>query len=134
MSVLDQIRKFTTVVADTGDFNGYFIFTSLWLVKEIVYFTIKEFQPTDATTNPSLILAASRMKDYDSLITQAITYAKEMAKGKSSLFLCVCYVLWLFSSNVFTVKFIVIFRTHRFATFVYSECLLSIIKIKVYIL
>ena len=34
---LEQIKKFTAVVADTGDFE-----------------TIREFEPTDATTNPSL--------------------------------------------------------------------------------
>ncbi|CAD6195199.1 unnamed protein product [Caenorhabditis auriculariae] len=54
MSVLEQLKKASTVVADTGDFN-----------------LIKEFQPTDATTNPSLILAASKMGDYSKLIDQA---------------------------------------------------------------
>ena len=41
MSQLDQLKKFTTVVADTGDFES-----------------MREHQPTDATTNPSLILKA----------------------------------------------------------------------------
>uniref|UniRef100_A0A915D9S6 Transaldolase n=1 Tax=Ditylenchus dipsaci TaxID=166011 RepID=A0A915D9S6_9BILA len=44
--------------------------------------TIKEFQPTDATTNPSLILAAAKNDNYKSLITEAITYAKKQAAGK----------------------------------------------------
>ncbi len=39
---LDQLKKFTRVVADTGDFS-----------------TLKEFAPQDATTNPSLILKAA---------------------------------------------------------------------------
>lgn len=55
---LEQLKKFTTVVADTGDFN-----------------LIQQFKPEDATTNPSLILAACKKKEYDALIEEAITYA-----------------------------------------------------------
>ncbi|CAI4229290.1 unnamed protein product [Auanema sp. JU1783] len=62
MSVLEQLKKVTTVVADTGDFNA-----------------IKQFQPTDATTNPSLILQASKIEAYSNLIDEAIAYAKENA-------------------------------------------------------
>jgi len=65
-SVLEQIKKVTTVVADTGDFQA-----------------IKQFQPTDATTNPSLILAASKMDAYKHLINEAIAYAKSRAAGQS---------------------------------------------------
>uniref|UniRef100_A0A0K0EIQ0 Transaldolase n=1 Tax=Strongyloides stercoralis TaxID=6248 RepID=A0A0K0EIQ0_STRER len=61
MSVLEELKKVTTVVADTGDFNA-----------------IKSYQPTDATTNPSLILAASKMDAYSTLIDDAIKYAKEV--------------------------------------------------------
>ncbi len=42
MNQLDQLKKFTKVVADSGDFA-----------------TLKAFAPQDATTNPSLILAAT---------------------------------------------------------------------------
>ncbi|CAJ0954882.1 unnamed protein product, partial [Mesorhabditis belari] len=63
-SALDQIKTVTTVVADTGDFNA-----------------IKRFHPTDATTNPSLILAASKMDTYQPLVQQAIQWAKEKAGG-----------------------------------------------------
>jgi len=52
---LDQLKKFTTVVADTGDFNS-----------------MKEYAPQDATTNPSLILKASQMPEYAHLIDKAI--------------------------------------------------------------
>ncbi|ETN78509.1 transaldolase [Necator americanus] len=62
MSVLEQLKKVTTVVADTA---------------------IKEFKPTDATTNPSLILAASKMEKYAPLMKEAITYAKEKGAGKT---------------------------------------------------
>lgn len=41
LSQLDQLKKFTKVVADTGDFES-----------------IREFKPQDSTTNPSLIFAA----------------------------------------------------------------------------
>ncbi|KAI7907463.1 transaldolase [Cokeromyces recurvatus] len=57
-SVLDQIKQFTTIVADTGDFE-----------------TIAEYRPQDATTNPSLILAASQKSEYSKLIDEALEFA-----------------------------------------------------------
>ncbi|GMT04620.1 hypothetical protein PENTCL1PPCAC_26794, partial [Pristionchus entomophagus] len=65
VSVLDQLKKVTTVVADTGDFK-----------------VMKQFLPTDATTNPSLILAASKMDEYSALIDEAISYAKQHTQGQ----------------------------------------------------
>lgn len=59
MNFLDQFREKTTIVADTGDFES-----------------IKKYQPTDATTNPSLILAASQLPQYKHLLDQAAEYAK----------------------------------------------------------
>uniref|UniRef100_A0A158R533 Transaldolase n=1 Tax=Syphacia muris TaxID=451379 RepID=A0A158R533_9BILA len=67
-SVLEQLKKVTTVVADTGDFK-----------------TIEEFHPTDATTNPSLLLAASKMEAYNHLLVEAIKYAKEHAHDEDSI-------------------------------------------------
>ncbi|KAI8968907.1 transaldolase [Mycotypha africana] len=64
MSVLEQLKKFTTIVADSGDFES-----------------IAQYKPQDATTNPSLILAAAQKPQYAHLIEDAIKYAKE--KGKS---------------------------------------------------
>eukprot|EP00127_Corallochytrium_limacisporum_P002222 Clim_evm10s109 gene=Clim_evmTU10s109 len=63
MSKLDQLKKFTTVVADTGDFNA-----------------IQKYQPQDATTNPSLILLAANMPDYASIIDDAIEYGIKNGK------------------------------------------------------
>ncbi|XP_007947490.1 transaldolase [Orycteropus afer afer] len=60
-SVLDQLKQFTTVVADTGDFNA-----------------IDEYKPQDATTNPSLILAAAQMPAYQDLVEDAMAYGKEL--------------------------------------------------------
>ncbi|MDP4646801.1 MAG: transaldolase [Akkermansiaceae bacterium] len=59
MNQLDQLKKLTTVVADTGDFEA-----------------MKEFMPQDATTNPSLILQAATKDEYRPLIDQAISEFK----------------------------------------------------------
>jgi transaldolase len=59
---LDQLKQFTTVVADTGDF-----------------ISMKEFAPRDATTNPSLILKASAMPDYAWLLDKALADAGRTA-------------------------------------------------------
>ncbi|WP_321286329.1 transaldolase [uncultured Sunxiuqinia sp.] len=72
MNLLEQLKKMTVVVADTGDFES-----------------IKAFTPRDATTNPSLILAATGDDRYKNLIDQAIVYAKENAENKEEqLSLC----------------------------------------------
>src|SRR3954468_19751223 len=55
LSQLDQLKQFTKVVADTGDFGS-----------------LKEFAPQDATTNPSLILKAAQMPEYKHLLEKAI--------------------------------------------------------------
>ena len=52
---LDQLKQFTTVVADTGDFAS-----------------MEEYQPQDATTNPSLILQAAAKPEYKHLVEKAI--------------------------------------------------------------
>ncbi|MEY4916933.1 MAG: Transaldolase [Verrucomicrobiota bacterium] len=65
---LDQLKQFTTVVADTGDFAS-----------------IKQFAPRDATTNPSLILKAAQMPEYQFLLEKAIADNKSKASGKELL-------------------------------------------------
>ncbi|XP_075401266.1 transaldolase isoform X1 [Tenrec ecaudatus] len=64
-SVLDQLKQYTTVVADTGDFNA-----------------IEEYKPQDATTNPSLILAAAQMPAYQGLVEEAMAYGKKLGGTK----------------------------------------------------
>lgn len=59
MNQLDQLKKMTTVVADTGDFES-----------------LRQYHPTDSTTNPSLIYAASQQSQYQSLIMDAIQFGK----------------------------------------------------------
>lgn len=67
MNLLDQLKTCTQVVADTGDFES-----------------IKAYRPVDATTNPSLILQASQDQKYQSLLDDAVKYAKDKSpvKGK----------------------------------------------------
>ena len=65
MNQLEKLKQFTTVVADSGDFE-----------------TIKAYTPTDATTNPSLILAATQMAIYYPLIDEAINFAKKQSVSK----------------------------------------------------
>lgn len=62
---LEQLRKLTVVVADTGEIEA-----------------IKKYQPEDATTNPSLILKAAQIAEYAPLIEQAIDYAKTLSNDK----------------------------------------------------
>ncbi len=50
MNQLEQLRQLTTVVADTGDIDA-----------------IRQLQPTEATTNPSLILQASQLQAFQTL-------------------------------------------------------------------
>ena len=59
MNQLDQLKQFTTVVADTGDFES-----------------IRQFSPQDATTNPSLIYKAVTQTEYAPLLDQAIAERK----------------------------------------------------------
>ena len=58
-SKLEQLRAMSTVVSDTGDMDA-----------------IRAFHPTDATTNPSLILKASQMPHYARLVEEAIVWGR----------------------------------------------------------
>jgi transaldolase len=55
LNQLEQIKKFTKVVADTADFES-----------------MKEFKPQDATTNPSLVYAATQKEQYSHLLDQVL--------------------------------------------------------------
>ena len=59
MTQLDQLKQYTKVVADTGDFEA-----------------MKAYKPQDATTNPSLILAASQKAEYKTLFDKAVADGK----------------------------------------------------------
>jgi len=68
LSQLDQLKKFTTVVADTGDFAA-----------------TKQYAPQDATTNPSLIFKAAQMPEYRFLVDQAVADNKKSGAGGEKL-------------------------------------------------
>jgi transaldolase len=67
LSQLDQLKKFTKVVADTGDFES-----------------IKDFKPQDATTNPSLIYAATQNEKYNHLLEEVLVDRKESGLSGSA--------------------------------------------------
>ncbi|EKO3565281.1 transaldolase [Vibrio metschnikovii] len=73
---LEQLRKLTTVVADTGEIDA-----------------IKKYQPEDATTNPSLILKAAQIAEYAPLIDAAIEYAKSQSSDKAQQIQDTCDML-----------------------------------------
>jgi transaldolase len=58
-SLLEQLRKVTTVVADTGDIEA-----------------MEKFKPTDATTNPSLITTAAQMPQYQPIVDEVLKEAR----------------------------------------------------------
>lgn len=81
---LDQLKKFTKVVADSGDFD-----------------TIKEYAPQDATTNPSLILKAAQLPAYKQLLDKAIADGKKTnAKGDALLSVIVDDLLVTFGTEI----------------------------------
>ena len=62
LNQLDQLKKMTRVVADTADVSSF-----------------KEYQPQDATTNPSLVFKAAQMPEYRSLLDKAISQSRQSA-------------------------------------------------------
>jgi transaldolase len=66
-TILEQLRGMTTVVADTGDINS-----------------IKQFKPTDSTTNPSLIQAAAGMPEYQPIVDGVLQQARKDAGSSAS--------------------------------------------------
>lgn len=66
-SLLEQLSSMTVVVADTGDLEA-----------------IRDFQPRDATTNPSLILAAAQIPAYQDLIDQSLKSSRERIGSPAS--------------------------------------------------
>ena len=63
MNKLEQLKRMTTVVADTGDIDA-----------------IGAYTPTDATTNPSLLLKAAQKSQYGHLLQDAIEYAMQRSE------------------------------------------------------
>ncbi|MBI3850747.1 MAG: transaldolase [Verrucomicrobia bacterium] len=84
---LEQLKKFTKVVADTGDFDAF-----------------KEFAPQDATTNPTLILKAAQMPEYKSLVEKALADNPDIgcrgASRKQMISQTLDYLLVLFGLEI----------------------------------
>lgn len=84
LSQLDQLKKFTVVVADTGDFG-----------------TLKQYAPRDATTNPSLILKAAQMPEYKDVVDKAVADAKKTgASGRKLVDAIMDYMLITFGAEI----------------------------------
>ena len=67
MNMLDSLKRYTTVVADTGDFEA-----------------IAEYQPQDATTNPSLLYQAAQKPQYEHLVDDALHYAMHLSGDRAA--------------------------------------------------
>ncbi|MFK8185336.1 MAG: transaldolase [Phormidesmis sp.] len=67
MSLLDQLKEMTVVVADTGDIGA-----------------IEEFTPRDTTTNPSLITAAAKLPQYQDIVDETLKQAQETLGADAS--------------------------------------------------
>lgn len=87
MNKLEQLKKMTTVVADTGDVGA-----------------IEQFSPMDATTNPSLVLKASELDAYKPLITRSVNWAKkEGGSAEEQLINCSDYLAVLVGVEILNV-------------------------------
>jgi transaldolase len=80
---LDQLKQYTTVVADTGDFG-----------------TLKQYTPRDATTNPSLIFKAAQMPEYKFILDKALADNKSKASGDELVGLIMDDLLVLFGTEI----------------------------------
>ena len=67
MSLLDSLKRYTTVVADTGDIEA-----------------IAEYRPQDATTNPSLLLKAAQQSKYRPLVDAALKDAERVSGNEAA--------------------------------------------------
>ncbi len=67
MNLIDSLKRYTTVVADTGDFEA-----------------IAEFKPQDATTNPSLLFQAAQKPQYEHLVSDALHSAAQVSGNETA--------------------------------------------------
>jgi transaldolase len=68
LNQLEQIKRFTTVVADTADFES-----------------IRQFKPQDATTNPSLVYAATQKDDYSHFLEEVLAERRNSGLSNAQL-------------------------------------------------
>src|SRR5947209_4170707 len=67
MNLLESLKRWTTVVADTGDIEA-----------------IAEHRPQDATTNPSLLLQAAQQPQYQGLVDDALNFALRAGEDRAA--------------------------------------------------
>ena len=84
LNQLEQLKKFTKVVADTADFES-----------------IKEFKPQDATTNPSLVYAATQKQQYAHLLEEVLADRKKSGLSGQAQIEDICdHLLVQFGSDI----------------------------------
>jgi transaldolase len=67
MTVLESLKKYSTVVADTGDIQA-----------------IARLKPQDATTNPSLLFSAAQRPEYQHLVNEALEHADKQGRDQKA--------------------------------------------------
>lgn len=83
---LEQLKQFSTVVADTGDIEA-----------------IKKYQPIDATTNPSLLYKAAQLPQYDSLVQKVLAETSSIDDACDHLAVAIgCEILKIVPGRVST--------------------------------
>ena len=84
LNQLEQLKKFTKVVADTADFES-----------------IKDFKPQDATTNPSLVYAATQKQQYGHLLDEVLKDRKNSGLNGQAQIEDICdHLLVQFGSDI----------------------------------
>jgi transaldolase len=84
LNQLEQLKKFTKVVADTADFES-----------------IKDFKPEDATTNPSLVYAATQKQQYSHLVDEVLANRKNSGLSGQAQIEDICdHLLVQFGSDI----------------------------------
>ena len=83
---LEQLKKFSDVVADTGDIEA-----------------IRRYQPVDATTNPSLLYSAAKMEQYAPLVQEALAKGKDVTDAGDILAVAIgCEILKIVPGKIST--------------------------------
>lgn len=85
-NLLEQLKQYTTVVADTGDFES-----------------MKAYKPQDATTNPSLIYKAVQMEEYKPLLEKALASADKSLPEAAQVEAVIDQLLVLFGSEILNI-------------------------------
>src|SRR6202048_3558116 len=84
LNQLEQLKKFTKVVADTADFEN-----------------IKDFKPEDATTNPSLVYAATQKQQYGHLLDEVLKNRKNTGLSRQAQIEDICdHLLVQFGTDI----------------------------------